>query len=214
MKRIRLVFFANVIVFLALCTSAQASVLAPGSYVTPQNTARWYANEDLTGEYASPSLPAYRADLIHGNRIRVRGMNNAVRWINISSGGWLYKHTNYSAQISSSTGRVIIRNSSGIIRRYTSAVGSSRSATPKGKWMINDKIKYSSSKDLRLYGPRVLAFDVSQKHGPYSGALIAFHHGYGGDYGHRVSNGCVRLPQQYVDYLWSILPIGTAITIT
>ena len=97
------------------------------------------------------------------------------------------------------------------LRRIAIAVGAPETPTPRGRFSITDKLRDFWS---AYYGCCALALSGRQMHatpGWIGGNRLAIHAGTG--VGLAVSNGCLRAAARDMEYLMTVLPVGTQLIV-
>ncbi len=98
-----------------------------------------------------------------------------------------------------------------MFRHFTAAVGAPSTPTVTGRFEIIAHYRFypSDGEPYAEYGGFVLAINAWRGAGQFW-----FHHGYGDDYGHAVSHGCIRLHEADVRWMFYELPDHTPVRIT
>lgn len=117
-------------------------------------------------------------------------------------------------EVDLSARRIVLLRGGKRVLTVTSAVGSSETPTPTGRYYVNQILK--SADPAGPYGP--LAIGVSAFSpiltGWAQGGPIAIHGtNQPSSIGHAISNGCLRVPNKVVKRLFRLVPAGTPVVI-
>lgn len=126
-------------------------------------------------------------------------------------------HTAYSLVVRRRKHEVLLYKDGRRIQRIQAAVGKGSTPTPAGIFTISRKIRGSSlrASEQQTYGCCVMALDITAR-APFADQVwgtVAMHRSFGGDVGHSVSHGCIRMPLDRVRWLYDHLPAGTLVRI-
>jgi lipoprotein-anchoring transpeptidase ErfK/SrfK len=189
----------------AIVTSGDLDVLAtPGGEVTTTlsattdfGTTRVLLVEEVSGDWAKvrlPSRPNHRAGWVSLADVELESLELEV-------------------YIDLATKTLTVRNGDELLVRSSIAIGSDENPTPTGTFYVTDKLETPNPEGG--YGP--YAFGLSG----YSETLTEFAGGDGQigihgtndptSIGNAVSHGCIRLPNDIVESLATMVPLGTPV---
>ena len=120
--------------------------------------------------------------------------------------------TRYSLRIVLSKRQMQLRYDDRLLKRFTVTIGTTASATPKGRFAVTDALDFGASPD---YGCCALALSGHQSNLPVGwlgGDRIAIH-GTPGPVGQAASHGCIRATDATMRLLFGRVPLGTPVFI-
>jgi hypothetical protein len=121
--------------------------------------------------------------------------------------------TRYSLRIVLSKRQMQLRYGDRLLGRFTVTIGTTASATPRGRFAVTDALDFGESPD---YGCCALALSGHQSHLPVGwlgGDRIAIH-GTPGPVGEADSHGCIRATDAAMHTLFRRVPLGTPVFIS
>jgi len=107
-----------------------------------------------------------------------------------------------------------VRDTNGVDRRISVAVGAPDTPTPVGRFYVTDKLRGADFGSY--YGCCILALSGRQPNLPKGwsgGDRLAIHGSPTPTWGHAVSNGCLHASEPDLRYLMKTVPLGTAVRI-
>ena len=123
--------------------------------------------------------------------------------------------TRYRMTADVSARRIDVRRDGRVVRRIRTAVGEQGTPTPKGRFAVTDRVRFTDAGSP--YGCCALALSAHQPHikPQWSGGdRVAIHATPATDsIGRPVTLGCMRVPAADARWLVSHLPLGTQVTI-
>jgi lipoprotein-anchoring transpeptidase ErfK/SrfK len=138
------------------------------------------------------------------------------------STGWIREsevtlgESDYDITVSLSTTTVTLRKAGEVILESPSGIGTEETPTPPGRYYITDPVDLRDQPDTG-YGEFALGISG------YSEVLFEFNGGPGqvaihgtanpSDLGQKVSNGCVRVPNEIILQIAEQVPVGTPFTV-
>ena len=140
--------------------------------------------------------------------------NQSTGWIRDSE--VTLAETDYDITVQLSTTTVTLRKAGDVVLETLSGIGTEETPTPPGRYFITDPVDLTADPNT---GYGVFALGISG----YSEVLFEFNggpgqiaiHGTGNlaDLGQRVSNGCVRVPNETILQIAEMVPVGTPFTV-
>jgi hypothetical protein len=164
-------------------------------------------------EFKSPTILAVAARKPGWVLVRTSLARHHVGWLPVSAGALFSQPRTIVIDLSRRTLTVFHRGK--LTDRYTVAIGTKATPTPRGKFAVTDRLRTGDpSSD---YGCCILALNAHQPkiaQGWGGGDRVAIHatpHTW--TLGHEVSHGCVRASNAALRQLMAHLRIGTPVTI-
>ena len=140
--------------------------------------------------------------------------NGREGWISVDD--YIITSTTIRAEVDLSSTLVQVFDGDELIAESQAAVGTSRTPTPLGTFFVA-AIRENPPAESYLGTHAVVLSGFSEALQTFSGGLpvIAIHgtNNPGRDLGHEVSNGCVRVPNDVVQFLAAHVPIGAPVII-
>ncbi len=137
--------------------------------------------------------------------------NDSQAWI--STAGFSFATHTYHATIDLSDFYVAVYDGDDLISETAAVIGRDAAPTPLGTWFINDKIEGGGG----AYGSWILSLSAfSETLDTFNGGLpvIAIHGTNAPQMvGTAQSSGCVRVPNEIIEFLAEQLPLGTPVTV-
>lgn len=137
--------------------------------------------------------------------------NNSEAWI--KTDGFSFSTHTFHATVNLSDFQVTVYEGDELISETAAVIGREAAPTPIGTWFINDKIEGGGG----AYGSWILSLSAfSETLETFNGGLpvIAIHGTNAPEMvGTAQSSGCVRVPNEIIEFLAEQLPLGTPVTI-
>lgn len=159
---------------------------------------------EITGRYdkqTAEAVQAYQASIDYP----ADGIVDPTTWqaIGLSEESQQLFDSEYNIVVDLTSKQLILKRGQQTLKRYPIAVGKSETPTPTGSWKIIQKTEDPGG----AFGTRWMRLNV-----PWGGYGI-----HGTDVpesiGNAASHGCIRMLNEDVEVLYSIVPLGTAVTI-
>lgn len=164
-------------------------------------------------EFGSPQTLAVAAR--QGDWVAVRSpalANDELGW---ARAGQLRLLTSpLSLEVDLSERELVVRDSVGVRRRISVAVGASDTPTPPGEFYVTDKLPGPDFGPY--YGCCILALSGRQPNLPRGwsgGDRLAIHGSPTPTWGQAVSNGCLHASEAELGYLMKTVPLGTSVVV-
>jgi hypothetical protein len=137
--------------------------------------------------------------------------NGSEAWVNTH--GFSFDTHRFHATVDLSDYHVEVFEGDELISETDAVIGRDSAPTPVGRWYINDKVPGGGG----AYGNWILSLSAfSDTLEVFNGGLpVIAIHGTNSpqDVGQALSSGCVRVPNEIVDFLVHELPLGTPVDI-
>lgn len=152
---------------------------------------------DASGEWAQVALPTRP--------------NGQTGWINTAD--WSIQSSNWYVQINTNNNSVAVWRGEELMIESTAVTGKSSTPTPRVTGFVDEKMPGPSG----AYGPWLLSLGVfSNAHNTFGGGIpkIALHGNNDMSLmGQYASNGCIRVPNDVITWIYNNVPVGTYVAI-
>ena len=142
--------------------------------------------------------------------VRPNGTTGYVRASDVALG-----RTDLHIEVDLGARRILVRDGMTILVDSSVAVGAADTPTPTGSFFVTDVV--DTPNDAGAYGPFALGLsahsDVLEQFGGGDGQIAIHGTDQPSSIGAAVSHGCVRVPNDVVNQLADIVPLGTPVTI-
>ncbi len=141
--------------------------------------------------------------------------NGSRGWVRTRGFGW--SSHNFRVVVDRSERTLTAFEGEQAIAESRIVVGRDDRPTPLGSFIIDEKLKSSEAGFGRVYGTRILTLSgYSEVLEVFNGGLpkLAIHGTFdSGQVGQALSSGCIRVPNEVVEFLERTLPVGTVVDI-